>query len=108
MISAGNNTWSPNISPKIFYHDCHQISPHLREVRASNPTSVSWLNAVKGLFPSSGSSAASLKASSISRGAINPFLAETNDNPKPITGTADPDAIIEKLRRGKQALEPMP
>ena len=30
---------------------------------------------------------------------------ETNHNPKPFTWTADPDAIIEKVRRGKQALE---
>ena len=33
--------------------------------------------------------------------AINRHLAETNDNPKPFTWTADPDAIIEKIRRGK-------
>ena len=37
--------------------------------------------------------------------AINRYLAETNDNPKPFTWTADPDAIIEKARRGKQVLE---
>ncbi len=37
--------------------------------------------------------------------AINRYLAETNDNPKPFTWTADPDAIIEKVRRGKQVLE---
>jgi hypothetical protein len=37
--------------------------------------------------------------------AINRYLAETNDNPKPFTWTADPDAIIENVRRGKQALE---
>ena len=29
----------------------------------------------------------------------------TNHNPKPFIWTADPDAIIEKVRRGKQALE---
>jgi hypothetical protein len=37
--------------------------------------------------------------------AINRYLVETNDNPKPFTWTADPNAIIEKVRRGKQALE---
>ena len=37
--------------------------------------------------------------------AINRYLAETNDNPKPFIWTADPDAIIEKVRRGKQVLE---
>jgi hypothetical protein len=36
--------------------------------------------------------------------AINQYLAETNDNPKPCTWTTDPDAIIEKVRRGEQAL----
>jgi len=36
--------------------------------------------------------------------AINRYFAETNDNPKPFTWTADPDAIIEKVRRGKRAL----
>ena len=36
--------------------------------------------------------------------AINRFLRETNDNPKPFVWTADPDAIIEKVRRGKQML----
>jgi hypothetical protein len=37
--------------------------------------------------------------------AINRFLQETNANPKPFLWTADPDAIIEKVRRGKQVLE---
>ena len=37
--------------------------------------------------------------------AINRYLAETNDDPKPFVWTADPDAIIEKVRRGKQTLE---
>src|SRR6516225_6229306 len=32
--------------------------------------------------------------------AINRYLAETNDDPKPFIWTADPDAIIEKARRG--------
>ena len=37
--------------------------------------------------------------------AINRFLEETNASPKPFVWTADPDAIIEKVRRGKQVLE---
>ena len=41
----------------------------------------------------------------LSKDTINRYLAETNNNPKPFTWTADPDAIIEKVRRGKQALE---
>jgi transposase len=72
------------------------------------PTSASWLNAVEGFF-------AKLTKQRLKRGvfsgivdlqaAINRYLAETNDNPMPFTWTADPDAIIEKVRRGKQALE---
>jgi transposase len=71
------------------------------------PTSASWLNAVEGFF-------AKLTRQRLKRGvfkgivdlqtAINRYLAETNKNPKPFTWTADPDAIIEKVRRGKQAL----
>jgi transposase len=71
------------------------------------PTSASWLNAVEGFF-------AKLTRQRLKRGvfkgivdlqtAINRYLAETNRNPKPFTWTADPDAIIEKVRRGKQAL----
>ena len=71
------------------------------------PTSASWLNAVEGLF-------AKLTRQRLKYGvfkgivdlqaAINRFLAETNQNPKPFTWTADPDAIIDKVRRGKQVL----
>jgi transposase len=72
------------------------------------PTSASWLNAVEGFF-------AKLTRQRLKRGvfkdiadlqaAINRFLRETNENPKPFIWTADPDDIIEKVRRGKQALE---
>ena len=72
------------------------------------PTSASWLNAVEGFF-------AKLTRRRLKRGvfkgivelqaAINRYLAETNDDPKPFIWTADPDAIIEKVRRGKQVLE---
>jgi hypothetical protein len=36
--------------------------------------------------------------------AINRFLAEANACPKPFVWTADPDGIIEKVRRGREAL----
>jgi hypothetical protein len=36
---------------------------------------------------------------------INRFLAETNNNPKPFTWTADPDKIIAAVRRGHQVLD---
>ena len=37
--------------------------------------------------------------------AINRFLAETNDDPKPFTWTADSDQIIAAVRRGHRALD---
>ena len=36
--------------------------------------------------------------------AINRFLREANEQPKPFTWTADPDKIIAAVRRGHQAL----
>ena len=36
--------------------------------------------------------------------AINRFLKETNDHPKPFVWTADPDKIIAAVKRGYQAL----
>jgi transposase len=72
------------------------------------PTSASWINAVEGFF-------ATLTPQRLMRGvfkgivdlraAINRYLAETNENPKPFTWTADLNAIIEKVRLAKQALE---
>ena len=37
--------------------------------------------------------------------AINRFLAETNAAPKPFVWTARPEHILEKVRRGNQALD---
>src|SRR5712691_2626519 len=72
------------------------------------PTSCSWLNAVEGFF-------AKLSKRRLKRGvfhsvndlqaAINRFLAETNQMPKPFTWTADPDKIIAAVRRGHQVLD---
>ncbi len=71
------------------------------------PTSASWLNAVEGFF-------AKLTNKRLRRGvfsgivdlqaAINRFLAEANECARPFVWTADPDGIIEKVRRGKAAL----
>jgi transposase len=71
-------------------------------------TSCSWLNAVEGFF-------AKLTRRRLKRGvfrsivelqtAINRFLAETNEDPKPFTWTADPDKIIAAVRRGHQVLD---
>ena len=84
------------------------LARHPRWTFHFTPTSASWLNAVEGLF-------ARLTRRRLKRGvfgslvelqaAINRFLAETNGNPKPFVWTADPDHIIEKVRRGHQALD---
>jgi hypothetical protein len=37
--------------------------------------------------------------------AINRFIAETNDNPKPFVWTKSADAILAAVQRGRQALE---
>jgi transposase len=84
------------------------LAQHPRWTFHFTPTSASWLNAVEGFF-------AKLTRQRLKRGvlkgivdlqtAINRYLAETNENPKSFTWIADPDAIIEKVRRAKQALQ---
>ena len=73
------------------------LDRHKRFTFHFTPTSCSWLNAVEGFF-------AKLSKRRLKRGvfhslvdlqaAINRFVTETNDNPKPFTWTADPDEII--------------
>jgi len=84
------------------------LGRHPRFVFHYTPTSASWLNAVEGFF-------AKLTKRRLERGvfcsivdlqaAINRFLRETNDDPKPFVWTADPDKIIASVKRGYQALE---
>jgi transposase len=84
------------------------LDRHPRFVFHFTPTSGSWLNAVEGFF-------AKLSKRRLKRGvfrsivdlqaAINRFLRETNDHPKPFTWTADPDKIIAAVRRGHQTLD---
>jgi transposase len=84
------------------------LARHPRFVFHFTPTSASWLNAVEGFF-------AKLTRRRLKRGvfrsivdlqaAINRFLRETNDHPKPFVWTADPDKIIAAVRRGYQALD---
>ena len=84
------------------------LARHPRWTFHFTPTSGSWLNAVETFF-------AALTRRRLKRGtfrsivdlqaAINRFLEETNDNPKPLVWTADPDSIIAAVRRGHQALD---
>jgi transposase len=84
------------------------IGRHPRWVFHFTPTSASWLNAVEGFF-------AKLTKRGLRRGvfksivdlqtAINRFLAESNDAPRPFTWTANPNDMIAAVRRGHQALD---
>jgi len=72
------------------------------------PTSASWLNMIERFF-------AEITRKRIRRGvfhsvvdlqrAINDYLEHHNANPKPFVWTASASSIIEKVSRGKQALE---
>src|SRR5215212_199224 len=82
------------------------LGRHPRWTFHFTPTSCSWLNAVEGFFATltkrrlrrgSFSSLVGLQA------AINRYLAEANADPKPFVWTAEPEGIIEKVRRGYQA-----
>jgi transposase len=79
------------------------LDRHPRFVFHYTPTSCSWLNAVEGFF-------AELTRRRLNRGvfcsivelqaAINRFLAETNNDPKPFTWTADPNSSSPPSRAG--------
>jgi transposase len=84
------------------------LKRHERFVFHFTPTSCSWLNAVEGYF-------AKLSNRRLKRGvfrsvvdlqaAINRFVKETNQAPKPFVWTADPNKIIAAVKRGHQVLE---
>jgi transposase len=84
------------------------LQRHRRFTFHFTPTSCSWANAVEGLF-------AKLTRHRLKRGlftsivelqaAINRFIAETNDMPKPFVWTKSADAILAAVQRGRQALE---
>jgi transposase len=84
------------------------LARHPRWVFHFTPTSCSWLNAVEGFF-------AKLTKRRLKRGAfcsvtdlqaaINRFIAEHNQEPKPFVWKKDPDAIIAAVNRGFQTLE---
>jgi transposase len=83
------------------------LERHPRFVFHFTPTSCSWLNAVETFF-------SKLTRRRLKRGvfcsvvelqaAINRFVAETNELPRPFTWTANPDKIIVAVRRGHQSL----
>jgi len=84
------------------------LARHPRWTFHFTPTSCSWLNAVEGYF-------AKLSRRRLKRGvfksvadlqaAINRFVVETNENPKPFVWTKNPDKIIAAVKRGHQMLD---
>ena len=102
LIHAILDNYAAHKHPKVWAW----LARHPRWTFHFTPTSCSWLNAVEGFF-------ATLTKRRLRRGsfaslvdlqaAINRYLAEANDNPKPFVWTAEPDGIIEKVRRGYQA-----
>jgi len=84
------------------------LNRHPRWTFHFTPTSSSWLNAVEGFF-------AILTRRRLQNGvfhsvvdlqaAINRFITEHNQAPKPFIWRADPDAIIAARNRGFEALE---
>ncbi|GAC1484256.1 MAG: IS630 family transposase [Acetobacteraceae bacterium] len=84
------------------------LGRHPRFTFHFTPTSASWLNAVEGFF-------AKLTKQRLKRGvfhslvslqaAINRYVVQANDDPRPFRWTKDPDKIIAAVRRGHQVLE---
>jgi transposase len=104
LIHAILDNYGTHKHPKVLAW----LERHPRWTFHFTPTSASWLNAVEGFF-------AKLTKRRLRRGvfgslvelqaAINRFLAETNGDPKPFVWTAKPEHILEKVRRGNQALD---
>lgn len=84
------------------------LKRHPRFTFHFTPTSASWLNAVETIF-------SKLTRKRLKRGvfgsvhelqiAINRFITDTNDEPKPFVWTADTKKVLAAIRRGKKALE---
>jgi transposase len=84
------------------------LAKHPRFVLHFTPTSSSWLNLVERFF-------GKLTDKAIRRGifksvpdlieAIEDYLKTTNDNPTPFIWTATAESILEKVRRGRVALD---
>jgi transposase len=84
------------------------LKRHPRWTFHFTPTSASWLNAVETFF-------AALTKRRLKRGvflsvvdlqtAINRYVEEHNDDPKPFVWTADPNRVLAAIQRGKQTLE---
>jgi transposase len=106
LVHAILDNYGTHKHPKILAW----LGRHPRWTFHFTPTSCSWLNAVETFF-------AKLSRRRLKRGsfvslvalqeAINRYLAEHNQDPRPFVWTADPDAVVEKVRRGYHAMATM-
>jgi transposase len=104
LIHAIADNYATHKHPKVR----QWLARHPRWTFHFTPTSASWLNAVEGFF-------AKLTSRRLKRGvfrsivelqvAINRFLRETNQQPRPFRWTKDPDKIIAAVKRGHQVLD---
>jgi transposase len=104
FVHAIVDNYAAHKHPKVM----QWLSRHPRWTFHFIPTSASWINAVDGFF-------AKLTKRQLKRGifhslvalqaAINRFLEEANNNPRPFRWTKDPDGIIAAVRRGHQMLD---
>jgi transposase len=104
LIHAIVDNYATHKHPKVIAW----LARHPRWTFHFTPTSASWLNAVEGFF-------AKLTRRRLRRGvfrsvvdlqaAINRFVEETNNDPKPFVRTADPNRVLAAVMRGKQTLE---
>ena len=104
LIHAIVDNYATHKHPKVIAW----LARHPRWTFHFTPTSASWLNAVEGFF-------AKLTRRRLRRGvfrsvvdlqaAINRFVEETNNDPKPFVWTADPNRVLAAVMRGKQTLE---
>jgi len=103
MIQGWSASWF-HAHPKVR----QWLARHSRFVFHFTPTSASWLNAVETFF-------SRLTRRCLKRGAfcsvhelqiaINPFVAENNENPKPFVWTARPKKVLVAVKRGKEVSE---
>jgi len=104
LIHAIADNYATHKHPKVR----QWLARHPRWTFHFTPTSTSWLNAVEGFF-------AKLTSRRLKRGvfssivelqvAINRFLRETNQQPRPFRWTKDPDKISAAVKRGYQVLD---
>jgi transposase len=106
LIHAILDNYGTHKHPKVL----RWLERHPRWTFYFTPTACSWLNAVETFF-------SKLTRQRLRRGsfhslvalqeAINRYLDKHNRDPSPFVWTADPDAIVEKVRRGYHALASM-